>query len=216
MKGRALGRVARGLTVVAIAAIVALGTIASALAENPSDARTDARKHYDTATAAYALGRYDDAATEFERAFTLKPDPAILYNAAQAYRLAGKRERALELYRSYLRVYGRRAEHASDVDWHIGDLEKVIERERRTAPIARASLTTGDSSPRAPLPPLTPPATSLVAAPPAARARPIYRRWWFWAGAGAIVVGAIVGIALATRTSPDCGAGVTSCANTGL
>ena len=217
MMGRALGRRARGSTVVAIVVIVALGTAASARAENPSDARTEARRHYDTATAAYALGHYDDAATEFERAFTLKPDPAILYNAAQAYRLAGKKERALELYRSYLRVYGRRAEHASDVDWHIGELEKVIERDRRAAPGARAGLTAGDTSLAAPLPPLAPrPAASLVAAPPAPRARPVYQRWWFWAGAGAIVVGAIVGIALATRGAPDCGAGVTYCANTGL
>ena len=31
----------------------------------------------------------------------------MLYNAAQAHRLAGDRQRALELYRNYLRVYGR-------------------------------------------------------------------------------------------------------------
>ena len=106
-----------------------------------ADDRADARVHYDKATAAYALGRYADAAAEFEQAFTLKPDPAILYNAAQAYRLAGNKERALQLYRSYLRVYGRRAEHAPDVEWHIGELEKVGPAPRPAAPVERASLT---------------------------------------------------------------------------
>ena len=217
------GRVAKALTAVLTAAIVTMAC-GPALADD----RTDARAHYDRATTAYALGRYGDAAAEFEQAFTLKPDPAILYNAAQAYRLAGNKERALQLYRNYLRVYGRRAEHAPDVEWHIGELEKVEPAQRSAAPIERASLTA--VAPAAPPPAsvvtaqqLTPappaPAASLVSppAPPAGDVdRPIYQRWWFWAGAGAVVVGAVVGVVLATRKSPDCGGGIDYCANTGL
>ena len=203
-----------------LVAPVGAGT-AAARAGRPTRGR--ARAHYDKATAAYALGRYGDAATEFERAFTLKPDPAILYNAAQATRLAGKKERALELYRSYLRVYGRRAEHAPDVDWHIGELEKVIESDPSGGARRRAARVSRRRRPR----PVTTRrasrsrrrrASSLVAEghPWRATSVPVYQRWWFWTGAGAIVAGAIVGIALASRRSPDCGAGVTTCANTGL
>jgi tetratricopeptide (TPR) repeat protein len=176
------------------------------------DDRAEARAHYDKGTGAYALGRYGDAASEFEQAFALKPDPAILYNAAQANRLAGKRDRALELYRSYLRVYGRRAEHASDVEWHIGELQKAAEVERAASPAPPSA-----GAPLAPAPALEPgPTVSLVAEPPPAPSIPIYRRWWFWAGAGALVAGIVVGAVLASRRSPDCGAGVDYCASTGL
>ena len=72
-----------------------------AIAAEPSAAR----RAYDEATAAFGLGHYQEAAEKYETAFSLRPDPALLYNAAQAYRLAGNRPRALELYRNYLRLY---------------------------------------------------------------------------------------------------------------
>jgi tetratricopeptide (TPR) repeat protein len=221
-----------------LSVVVLLGLAGPARAADEK-ARAEARAHYEKATGAYALGRYADAAAEFEAAFVLKPDPAILYNAAQAYRLAGKKERALELYRSYRRVYGRRAEHAGDVDKHIAELEKAIESDRHASSAESTDLATfdGSNAPAAtpmPAPQLTtpppaaaPPAAgtaapsaSLVAQPaPAARddGAPIYKRWWFWAGAGAIVAGAIVtGVLLSGGGSTDCGAGVDYCANTGL
>jgi tetratricopeptide (TPR) repeat protein len=199
-----------------------------------ADDRSDARAHYEKARGAYALGHYADAAAEFEAAFLLKPDPAILYNAAQAYRLAGKKERALELYRSYRRVYGRRAEHAADVDKHITELEKAIESDRRASSAESTDLATFEGSPgampapqvTAPLPAAPPPATAtapaaMVAQPaPAPRDQdaPIYKRWWFWAGAGAIVAGAVVaGVMLSGGGgATDCGPGLDYCVNTRL
>lgn len=53
----------------------------------------------------YALGEYSEAADEYEQAFRLKQDPALLYNAAQAYRLAGNHEKAIILYRNYIVLY---------------------------------------------------------------------------------------------------------------
>jgi tetratricopeptide (TPR) repeat protein len=205
----ARGRVALVVCLAFAAAAPASVVWAQSRTEIGPDARSDdralARAHYEKGTGAYALGRYVDAAAEFEQAFALKPDPAILYNAAQANRLAGKRDRALELYRSYLRVYGRRGEHSADVEWHIGELQRAAEMERAVWVPPAAAPAVEPS-----------PAASLAAQPPPARAVPIYRRWWFWAGAGALVTGVIVGALLATRRSPDCGAGVDYCANTGL
>lgn len=196
-----------------------------------ADDRAEARAHYEKATGAYALGRYADAAAEFEAAFVLKPDPAILYNAAQAYRLAGKKERGLELYRSYRRVYGRRAAHAADVDKHIAELEKAIESDRHVSSAESTDLATFDGNgnampaPQVTTPPPAPPPTASATAPvliaqpsgPRDEATPVYKRWWFWAGAGAIVAGAVVtAVLLSTRGTADCGAGVDYCANTGL
>ena len=54
----------------------------------------DARSYLDKATSAYGLGRYAVAAENFEKAYELKPDLALLYNAAQSHRLAGNKQRA--------------------------------------------------------------------------------------------------------------------------
>jgi tetratricopeptide (TPR) repeat protein len=87
--------------------------------------KQDARRHYDQATAAFGLGRYGEAAAEYEEAFRLRPDPALLYNCAQSYRLSGNKLRALELYRNYLRLYGE-APNAEDARKHVHDLELEI------------------------------------------------------------------------------------------
>jgi tetratricopeptide (TPR) repeat protein len=50
------------------------------------------------------LGRYDEAAQHFEAAYTLSQDPTLLFSLGQAYRLAGKPEKALAAYNSFLRA----------------------------------------------------------------------------------------------------------------
>ena len=91
--------------------------------------KQDARKHYDKATAAFGLGNFADAAAEYEAAFRLRPDPALLYNCAQSYRLAGNKPRAAELYRNYLRLYGEPS-NAEDARRHLSDLELELAAER--------------------------------------------------------------------------------------
>src|SRR4051812_24772702 len=76
------------------------------LARAQSQPPEDPKKIYDEALSLYALGHYAEAAPMFEHVFELKHLPALLYNAAQAYRLAGNLEHALTLYQSYLQVYG--------------------------------------------------------------------------------------------------------------
>ncbi len=92
----------------------------------------EARAYFDKATASFALGHYPVAAENFEKAFELKPDSALLYNAAQAHRLAGNKERALTLYQNYLRLYPK-AVRRGEVDSRIDELKKAIERDRQLA-----------------------------------------------------------------------------------
>ena len=116
-----------------------------ALAAGASAAR-DARRIYDEATAAFGLGRYAEAAEKYEAAFAIRPDPALLYNAAQAYRLAGNKQRALELYRNYVRLYPD-GTNATDARTHV---EVAEEGDRgREAPAEGA----GVPLPVAPSPP---------------------------------------------------------------
>jgi tetratricopeptide (TPR) repeat protein len=98
-----------------------------------ADNLTDARAHYEKANGAFALGKFADAAREYEAAFELRPDPALLYNAAQAHRIAGNKQRALLLYENDLRVYGSRISNRAEVQRHIEELRAAIEVEQRAA-----------------------------------------------------------------------------------
>ena len=86
----------------------------------------EARDYLDRATGAFALNHFVEAADNYEKAFALKPDPAVLYNAAQAHRLAGNKQRALDLYQSYLRMYG--TDKRAEIEKHIENLKQAIER----------------------------------------------------------------------------------------
>jgi tetratricopeptide (TPR) repeat protein len=139
-----------------------------------------ARAYVNKATAAYALNHYAVAAENFEKAFELKPDPALLYNAAQSYRLAGNKERALELYESYVRVYGaNKKDMRPDVDGHIKQLKEAIERDRAaatsppmtTVPMGTTPEAAAAGTQPAPVTPIAPgAASSTPAAVPAAAA----------------------------------------------
>src|SRR5450432_2756009 len=100
----------------------------------------DAREIYEQATAAFGLGHYAAAAEKYEAAFSLRPDPALLYNAAQSYRLAGNKPRALELYRNCLRLYPN-FHNAEDARRQVTNLKAEIEQEQSaktaTAPVPR-------------------------------------------------------------------------------
>lgn len=175
----------------------------------------DAKSIYEHALSLYALGKYAESAPMFERAFELKPVPALLYNAAQAHRLAGHAERAVTLYESYLRLYGDPARKA-EIEAHIAELKSAIEAQKHAATSpptgadtptvpptgANAAMT---SSPADATPAATTHETLTASAPPAKK--PLVKRPWFWVavGGGAVVVGAvIIGIAVGTRghTSP--------------
>jgi tetratricopeptide (TPR) repeat protein len=94
----------------------------------------EARAYVEKATAAYALNHYTAAGENFEKAFELKPDPALLYNAAQSYRLGGNKERALQLYESYLRVYGtKNKDKRPEIEGRIKQLREAIEHDRAVA-----------------------------------------------------------------------------------
>lgn len=61
-----------------------------------------AREHRDAGIAEYKAGRYANAIEEFETAYKLDPEPALLFSLAQAERLGGRCRAALEHYERYL------------------------------------------------------------------------------------------------------------------
>jgi hypothetical protein len=199
------------------ALFVALLAAAPAQA-TPSD---DARAYHDKAKAAFALEKYTQAAEAFERAFELKPDAAILYNAALSHRLAGNKERALGLYQNYLRVFGHVGKWM-EVETRIEELKKAIAQDRAvaTSPPTTTEPLKGETPEHKPVEPpsaevrlvvVPPPAAAPAAAPvlvatpePRDEERPLTSRPLFWVGVGAGVAAiATVVLVVALSGSKD-------------
>lgn len=186
-----------------------------------ADKSSEAREHYQNATAHFAVGEFAQAATEYQAAYMLKPDPALLYNAAQSYRLANNPDKALILYKNYLQLYPNEP-NADEVRRQIDKLKEAI----AAAETAKTSPPTGTTEPKqlppAPAPAPEQPAAAQEAAPAPAvaqtpitakRETPIYKKWWLWTIVGVVVAGGVVTTAvLLTRPSnwsnaPDVGPG---------
>lgn len=209
----------RGLRCLAVTLLALAVGGGPAVASEPSAAR----QAYDQATAAFGLGHYAEAAEKYEAAFSLRPDPALLYNAAQAYRLAGNRPRALELYRNYLRLYPDR-QNADEARIHVAALTKALDDEKSTppevvsppappvgappaspAPVAPvvSVVEPSPAPPPAPAPGPSPSALLVAETPPVAGAQSSGgggSRTWLWIAVGAaVVVGGVVAVLVATR-----------------
>src|SRR5262245_7268147 len=191
-----------------------------------ADDATDAKTHYQKATAHYAIGEYKEAAAEYEAAYKAKQDPALLYNAAQSHRLANDNQKALLLYKNIVKLYPT-SKYATESKDRIEKLEAAIAT-TQSPPNGTAPVDSGGTSPPPagqPVQPLVPQAQAGAAPPPAAAPQPaapppsavvtttaspapeagtpIYKEWWFWVGAAVVVGGAVaLTVALSSSTTP--------------
>ena len=92
------------LVVAALAAVLSAAPAARA-ADAPDDKTSKAKVLWQEANSHYAVGEFNAAAEKYQAAYKLKADAALLYNAAQSYRLAGNNEKALLLYKNYVMFY---------------------------------------------------------------------------------------------------------------
>lgn len=88
---------------VAVPALPALPAHAQRADGQRRDLKKAARVHYERGRAHHERHEYDLAIREYLLAYELQPSAGLLFNIAQAYLLAGDREKALEHYRAYLR-----------------------------------------------------------------------------------------------------------------
>jgi tetratricopeptide (TPR) repeat protein len=154
-----------------------------ARADDEERSRAAAREHYARGTSFFDLGHYDDAISEYDQAYQAKNEPSLLYNIAQANRLAGHAVTALRFYKVYL----TKVPHAANRDEvlvKITMLEKLVEQQRRSQSIPPDQAMPPSGKPPAPPgephePPgelhelvLTPP-PPLVAAPRPGRVKRI-------------------------------------------
>jgi tetratricopeptide (TPR) repeat protein len=95
-----------------------------------------ARQYTDAGQAAAQIGDYDTAINFYQKAYQLVPHPALIFDIAQAQRLAGRIDLALSLYRRYLSdaPAGPLAQDARD---RIAEIEAARAEEARKLEEAR-------------------------------------------------------------------------------
>lgn len=152
----------------------------------------EARKHFDRGMKAYNLLDFKGALVEFQRAYVELPDPAFLFNIAQAQRQLGQYEAASKSYHMYL----ANQPNAPNREQVL----KFIEQMDKAAASAHAQPAT---------PPPTqaePPAVVAAAPPPAARSPEV--KWyasplgWSLVGGGVVIIavsGGLLGVAMSER-----------------
>ncbi len=115
-----------------VLAVFVLGGASRALAQTPTltaAQKAEAKAAYESGKNKYALGKYEEAAADFEKAYAISSQPAILYNMAQAYRLSGKTERALTLYKSY-RSFDPESPFRDEINQRITELQKAVDDQK--------------------------------------------------------------------------------------
>jgi hypothetical protein len=194
------------------------------LAMAPQARSADVETRQRAAKKACLLGDVDKGAEILADLFVETNDETYIYNQGRCFEQNGKNEQAVLRFKEYL----RKAKNLRPAD-RDGVLKKIKELQGATgqhetdapgpAPESKSRPSTvlvpqttpapagpplaGAGSPPAPLAPAadtlgisqSPPPSEPEASPP------IYRRWWFWTGIGAVVAGAVVTGILLSRTS---------------
>jgi tetratricopeptide (TPR) repeat protein len=172
-----------------------------------ADESATAKEHYLRGTKLFDLTRYREAAHEYQTAYELKDEPALLFNIAQAYRLGGDYDEAIKFYKSYLHRVPR-SRQRKEVETRISEMSALVaERERqKSAPPEGTLRPDSPSDPEVAPPKKAADAGGITAPEPAAitapKLSPVTEAPWkptkFYAGAGVGAFGlasAIAGIA---------------------
>jgi hypothetical protein len=158
------------------------------------------------------LGHVEKGSEILADLFVETNDPTYVYNQGRCFEQNGKNDQALLRFKEYQ----RKARGLSSAD--LDALSKKIE-ELETATGQHAAP---QPTPVAAPPPVMP--SSLASAAPPERANaieplgivqaapppepepspPLYKRWWFWGGVGAVVAGGVVtGVLLSRKSAPS-------------
>lgn len=173
------------LRVFALLALMFAVTPRIAHADDP--ATRAAKRHFDRGEKLFALGKFDDALDEYQKAFDAKPLPDFLFNIGQCYRNLGDYQQAIFSFKKYLKLEPD-APDKDKVDKLIDDLEEKQERGEGQRLVGKKEA-----------PPPPPPTPT-----PATESAPFYKKWWFWTGVVVVGAGAGIGTYEATKGgAPD-------------
>lgn len=138
-----------------------------------------ARRNFEKGEKLFALGRFDEALEEYQKAFDAKPIPAFLFNIGQCYRNLADYDQAIFAFRKYL-----------DLEPEAPNRDAVLEL-IKDLEAKKAHAAARDEARRTP-----------AAAAGGATPTPVYKKWWFWTGVAAVVGGTATAIAVTRDSGP--------------
>jgi hypothetical protein len=165
-----------------------------------------------------AAGNYAEGVRLLAELWVATKDANFIYNQARCFEQNGQNDRAATRFREYLRkATDLPAEEVEAVNRRIDELrghptERTAPAPKVIVPFSPAASPTPVQAP-APAPSVDRSA-ELFSSPQPAQVSdsPVYARWWFWTGVGAVVVGGVVTAVLLGRNSgqksPTCDQGV--------
>ena len=180
-----------------LVAVAVMGASAPAAA---SDHGRPGRAHFEMAETKFNLGRFEEAAVDYQAAYEAEPLPAFLFNIGQCHRNLGNYERAPFYFRRYLEL-DPRSPNRPDAERLIVEMDRLGDGRGPAAPppalpslAASASGTRAEDQGTHAFAPVVARTGDTSAARP-----PLYRRPWFWVGSAAVVAAGIAAAVIITR-----------------
>ncbi|MFL5352882.1 tetratricopeptide repeat protein [Archangium sp.] len=200
---------------VAVALAVAPLSVRAADEDAGPGVEAQARARFAEGNVSYDLAEFQKALDAYSEAYRLMPLPGFLFNIAQCHRQLGRPERAGFFYRRYLSLSKEEPSNAGLVRQLISEMDVQVrkEQERRLtreetardraaalraqaeATAARRVQQQGDRKRT-----LDPRATASTPAE-VKGGDSLAKKWWVWAGAGAVAV--IAGGVIYAATAPQ-------------
>ncbi len=134
-----------------------------------ADDRAHAKQLYDEGLRHYNVAEYPEAIAAWKQAYLIAKKPILLFNIAQAYRLAGDCKQALTFYDSY----EREEPHPKNQDELDQALALCKDAKDATPITPDKPPPVADKPPPVPDQPVPPPDTSVARAPEPARVEPV-------------------------------------------
>jgi tetratricopeptide (TPR) repeat protein len=197
--------------------LVAVALVVAPLSARADDPEALARAKFAEGNIAYDLAEFQKALDAYSEAYRLRPLPGFLFNIAQCHRQLGHPERAAFFYRRYLALSKEEPPNAALTRELIAEMDRAVrkEQERRL----RREQTERDQARAAALRAQaeetarrwgqehdgkrTVPAQALPgqAGAEVRSEEPLAKKWWVWAGAGAVAV--LAGGVIYAATAPQ-------------
>jgi hypothetical protein len=192
---------------ISLAGAVLLLAAPSALGANIESKERAAKK-------ACLIGDVDKGAEILADLYVDTNDATYIYNSGRCFEQNGKNDQAVLRFKEYLRKAKSLSQTEKDaVVKKIDELQGAAgKHEAETPPAVPPSAAPAvTASPASAVPPSAAVATTpdplgiAQSAPPPEpqESPPVYKRWWFWTGIGAVVAGGVVtGVLLSKKSAP--------------
>jgi tetratricopeptide (TPR) repeat protein len=122
------------------ALIVPCILIVSSVAVAADPTKAEAKRHFENGVTMQELEDFDGAAVEYEASIDLYRSQNALFNLAMCYKALHKYNKALETFRTILKLYGKRlaADVRAEVQTNIRQIKKMVAKVEITANVQQA------------------------------------------------------------------------------